>query len=575
VTEVAISSRRRFGALAALAAAIGLLLAPTGTALAHAELISSSPADGSVLAEEPAEIVLRFSENVDVVGESIRMVDAQGDPRPLGIIDQSLGADTIRAEIPARLAEGTYVVGWQAISADSHTIRGAFTFSVGVETRPSPGVIDAVFARGAASPADSLLLGLGRFLSFAGIGALVGGLFMASVLVPELIGRSRIAVLLVGSALAGVLGTSLMFVSQAHLVTGSYLRIADVLRIESGRWWLGRLAVIGLLALFVPARAFIASNGGRVMVALAGVVSFGVVAAGGHAVAGDQLLVGFVSTVVHLAAMSIWFGGLALLVAGVPRSWFWWTASQFSPWALGSVVVLAVTGTVNAWRQLGSLGDLTETSFGRWLVVKLMLVVLVVAAAVVSRRLSRSDEEDEFDEDNGDAGDVDKRDVDAGDVDAGEVDAGEVDGVVQEAPVALRGTVMFELAGMALILMATAGLVNSPPPPSAPTVESASAVVGDRIVQVELEPAVTGGTEMHVYLSSPGGGLDSADELTVEASLAAADLGPLEIETVPAGPNHVVADVDLPVAGLWTFVVTARFGEFDQVVFTVEIPVSD
>jgi len=55
-----------------------------------------------------------------------------------------------------------------------------------------------------------------------------------------------------------------------------------------------------------------------------------------------------------------------------------------------------------------------------------------------------------------------------------------------------------------------------------------------------------------------------------------ADLGPLDIETVSAGPNHVIGpDVELPVAGLWTFDVTARFGEFDQVVFTVEIPVSD
>ena len=61
----------------------------------------------------------------------------------------------------------------------------------------------------------------------------------------------------------------------------------------------------------------------------------------------------------------------------------------------------------------------------------------------------------------------------------------------------------------------------------------------------------------------------------VSASLPAADLGPLELEVVPAGPNHVVGvDVDLPVAGLWTFDVTARFGEFDQVVFTVQIPVS-
>jgi copper transport protein len=594
VIAVSVVSWKRLRAVALAVVAVASLVPPAGTALAHAELISSSPANGAILAEEPTEIVLRFSENVDMVGESIRMVDAQGTPRPLGVIDQSLGKNTIRADIPAQVTDGTYVVGWQAISADSHKIRGAFTFSVGVETRPAPGVIDELFAQGAASTSDSLLLGAGRFLSFAGIGVLVGALFMASVLVPELIGRRRIGALLVGAALAGVVGTALMILAQAHLVTGSYFRIADVVRIESGQWWLARLAVIGLLALFIPARGFITSTAGRVVVALAGLVAFGVVAAGGHAVAGDQALLGFASTVVHLAAMSVWIGGLALLVMGVPRNWFWWTASQFSPWALGSVVALAATGAVNSWRQLGALSDLTETSFGRWLVVKLVLVAVVVAAAAVSRRLSRSDDED--DEDHADVPAEEPVAVGTPAVDAvaagpaatsgaGDgsitdppvrvVDDGDHEPVVQEAPAALRRSVVFELVGMALILMATAGLVNSPPPPSAPTVESASAVVGDRIVQVELEPAVTGGTEMHVYLSSPGGGFDSADELTVEASLPAADLGPLAIDTLPAGPNHVVADVDLPVAGLWRFTVTARFGEFDQVVFTVDLPVTD
>jgi copper transport protein len=136
--------------------------------------------------------------------------------------------------------------------------------------------------------------------------------------------------------------------------------------------------------------------------------------------------------------------------------------------------------------------------------------------------------------------------------------------------------VVLEIVGMGLILMATAGLVNSPPPPSAATTESASVVVGDRIMQLELEPAVTGGTEMHVYLTSPSGGLDTPDEITVTASLPTQDLGPLDIETVPGGPNHVIGyDVNLPVAGLWTFDVTARFGEFDQQVFTVQIPVTD
>jgi copper transport protein len=80
---------------------------------------------------------------------------------------------------------------------------------------------------------------------------------------------------------------------------------------------------------------------------------------------------------------------------------------------------------------------------------------------------------------------------------------------------------------------------------------------------------------MHVYLSSPSGALDRADEITVRAELPEQDIPPFDVEVFPAGANHVVGTgVNLPVAGLWTFEVTARYGEFDQVVFTVQIPVT-
>jgi len=132
------------------------------------------------------------------------------------------------------------------------------------------------------------------------------------------------------------------------------------------------------------------------------------------------------------------------------------------------------------------------------------------------------------------------------------------------------------VAGIVLILGATAGLVNSPPPIDTPEIVSVSAVVGARVAQVELEPAVTGGTEMHVYITSPSGALDRADEISVRAGLPEQDIPPFDVEVFPAGANHVVgANLDLPVAGLWTFDVTTRYGEFDEVVFTVQIPVSD
>lgn len=557
--------RRALGLAAILTTLLAVAVTVGGSArvaLAHAELISASPGNQSVLDESPTEIVLGFSEAVDPIEPTIRLVDDQGAEVEIGGVSQPGGSDTMRADIPEELADGTYVVAWQALSADSHRVRGAFTFSVGEATSTAPGVIDGLFDTEASARSESLLLGIGRFLSYAGIAVLVGAFVMGAILLPGRPGDRRLGLILSVATGAGVVGTAWMIAAQAHLIAGSFLAWDDVADTKSGRWWLARLAAVAaygavLVARNVRSRATSAGgatgDGGEagpvgpvgaiarwwqiVVLAVFGLGLLAVVSAGGHAAGGDDVALAVVATIIHLAAMAAWLGGLVVLAAA-PAGTFWGTAQRLSPWALGAVVALALSGSFTAWRQLGSLADLTGSAYGRWLVVKLGLVLLVVAAAATSRWLLHTRRPD-------------------------------------HVP-AVRRTVGVELAGMALVLMATAGLVDTAPPSDAPGTASASAVVGDRIVQVELDPAVTGGTEMHVYLTSPGGGLDRADEITVSAELPAADLAPMEIATVPAGPNHVIgSDVDLPIAGLWTFEVTARYGEFDQVVFTMQIEVSD
>jgi copper transport protein len=500
--------------------------------------LSSFPANQELLEVAPDEIALQFTEAVDPIDPAIRLLDASGDVVEIGAVDQSAGPDRIRASIPATLDDGTYVVAWQALSADSHRVRGSFTFSVGVPSAVTPGVLDGLFDGASDSGSDEILLGIGRFVSYAGVGLLVGGLVLAVALTPSVIGTRRVGALLVVAAELAIVGTLWMIAAQANLIGGSFLSWGSVADTQSGQWWIARLVVIAMFSILIPLRSRLAVRGGVAVAGVLGLGVLGVVAAGGHAVSGDALVIGFVSTLVHLAAMSIWFGGLALVVLAPPPGQFWPTVTRFSPWALGSVAALAVTGGINGWRQLGSLTGLTESSYGRWLVIKLVLVVFVVGLAAFNRRI------------------IHTRDDDASSL--------------------VRRSIGFEIAGIVLILGATAGLVNSPPPADTPEIVSVSAVVGERVAQVELEPAVTGGTEMHVYLTSPSGALDRADEISVTAELPEQDIPPFDIPMFPAGVNHVVGtDVNLPVAGLWTFEVAARYGEFDEVIFTVQIPVSD
>jgi copper transport protein len=532
------AQHRGVALLAATAIAILALFTGASTASAHAELLSSFPGNQELLEVAPTDISLQFTEAIDPIEPGIRLVNGDGDDVELGVVDQSGGSDRMRAAIPDTLDNGTYVVAWQGVSADSHRVRGSFTFSVGAPTAVIPGVLDGLFDGTAASSSDDILLGVGRFVSYAGVGLLVGALVLAVALTPSVIGSRRVGVLLVGAAELAVVGTLWMIAAQANLIGGSFFSWGAVADTQSGQWWIARLVVVALLSVLIALRSRLAVRGGVVVAGALGLGVLAVVAAGGHAISGDSVAMGFGATLVHLAAMSIWFGGLALVLVAPPRGEFWTTVTRFSPWALGAVVALAVTGGVNAWRQLGTLSGLTESSYGRWLVIKLVLVVLVVGLAAFSRRTVHT---------RGD-----------------------------EASVLVRRSVGFEIAGIVLILGATAGLVNSPPPLDVAEIVSVSAVVGARVAQVELEPAITGGTEMHVYLTSPSGALDRADEITVAVELAEQDLPPFDVEVFPAGVNHVVAtNVNLPVAGLWTFEVTARYGEFDEVVFTVQIPVSD
>jgi copper transport protein len=116
----------------------------------------------------------------------------------------------------------------------------------------------------------------------------------------------------------------------------------------------------------------------------------------GHAAAGPYAAVGAVLGVLHFSAAAVWFGGLVLLgtcvlphadeglLAAVPR---------FSSMAFTAMVVIVVTGLLQGWRQLGTVQAVGATGYGRLLVAKVAVSVVLIAVAgrsrvVVRRRLT-------------------------------------------------------------------------------------------------------------------------------------------------------------------------------------------
>jgi methionine-rich copper-binding protein CopC len=118
---------RRDGWVAALLACAHMFPA---TAWAHAMLVSASPAVGSIVAQAPAELVLRYSEALEARFSDVSVQDAsgirvdQGNPHP--------GPDggTSLAIGLKKLPPGSYLVRWRVLSVDTHRTEGSFRFTV-------------------------------------------------------------------------------------------------------------------------------------------------------------------------------------------------------------------------------------------------------------------------------------------------------------------------------------------------------------------------------------------------------------------------------------------------------------
>jgi copper transport protein len=88
--------------------------------------------------------------------------------------------------------------------------------------------------------------------------------------------------------------------------------------------------------------------------------------------------------------MSIWLGGLALLVGAVlvrgrERSEVTSPVLRFSSWASAAVTALIATGIYQTLREVRSWEVLLHTHYGHVLVLKLGVVALAFAAAAASR----------------------------------------------------------------------------------------------------------------------------------------------------------------------------------------------
>lgn len=122
--------------LVPLAIAAALLALPSAAA-AHAELVSSSPADGSTLTTPPGEVVLTFDDELDPDKSSFTLTDAGGDEVGSGEVDLEVADRNILRGSVDVSSEGVYTVTYAAAAADGHLTEGTITFTYGANAAPN------------------------------------------------------------------------------------------------------------------------------------------------------------------------------------------------------------------------------------------------------------------------------------------------------------------------------------------------------------------------------------------------------------------------------------------------------
>jgi methionine-rich copper-binding protein CopC len=115
-------------AILALVAALAIGAAPS--ARAHAFLDHAVPLVGSTVRGSPADVKVWFTQELEPAFSNLRVVDQNG--AQVDKQDKTIDASDptlMKVSLP-RLPPGTYKVFWHALSVDTHTTEGTFTFEV-------------------------------------------------------------------------------------------------------------------------------------------------------------------------------------------------------------------------------------------------------------------------------------------------------------------------------------------------------------------------------------------------------------------------------------------------------------
>ncbi len=374
---------------------------------AHAELASSDPAADALLTTAPESLALSFTEPVTTGAgsPSVRLIDDQG--REQHLTDLSVVPDApteVRMNVQD-LGPGTYTVAWSVLSdTDGHTLSGSFAFRIGGGRAPTAATVADGGPRAWAVAT--------RWLTFLGAALLAGGAVFALAIAPGALQSIRVARVVAIGAAAGLAATGLEPLLYTRLppegVGDPSLRTAFEALPDA--WWYRPPAM--LLGLGLAIGWWWIAHRGRFLSPFAAIAAGGSGLAAllglsltGHGAGRDTwrwLAVG--SDVVHQWSIAIWVGALCALVVsgaredgaapqrigrraliGLGSRGTSDPISRFSRLALPLVVVGVATGVLNAGLVLPAVERLIDSTYGRIILGKVLILLPILLLAAFHR----------------------------------------------------------------------------------------------------------------------------------------------------------------------------------------------
>jgi len=404
-------------ALIAAGAAVALFITPA-IVFAHARLVRSSPTANASLPAPPDRIALWFSERPELRFTSVQLLDSAGHVIAMGAPRVDVDLAGVVAAITAPLGVGRYTVVWRTAAADGHPTSGNFAFTVTSAPATSPVVAPAGEAPDSVSVRiDTVARRIpnsivqperppamptaARWAELVAALSLIGALIVRLAVLPRadlpsetfIDASDRLRRLGHATLTLFVLATLMRVAAESTLVMGdgeSRLH-AMLVAVRDTRWGHGWsfgaagavLAIVGLFAARRSMSGWVAAAVGAVLICLGEALT-------GHAAASSRSALAVAADVTHVLGAGGWIGGLAALLLSVfPAIGALEQVQEsrvgsrvvraYHATAVESVAIVAISALVAAWLRLPAVNVLWSTTYGRILLIKVCVVLVVLA----------------------------------------------------------------------------------------------------------------------------------------------------------------------------------------------------